>query len=292
MVKHLEIMNELGNITVDENYSVPMLVMKGRITASNYIPPTTYPPGYVVRDRFVRDYSWHGRYTLFSSSNLADFGDLFEGITIDDEDEIIAILTTYNQDNIVVGRCVTGSYAIIPFGGLSWDKYTKIMSLYVGAYCELKDAKVDVAIYKTTNITPSSYGMVIQDGSGKILYDVMKPPMMFLGSMSGTLNVSQYEAGRFTMTIPDGISPDDCYITRMSGTPYYSAYNITANGVTWGDTPFKSVMSFPSPTTLQVSVVRLYAVAGSNSSFGYGGFFENVVYCPYPYGLYLDPSKL
>jgi hypothetical protein len=110
--------------------------------------------------------------------------------------------------------------------------------------------------------------------------------------MRGELNVWQYEAGRFEMAIPEGVLPEHCFITNMSGTPYYSAYRIHSGGVSWGETGFKSVMTFPTPSLLRVQVVRVQDFQGSNSAFGYGGYFENLVYCPYPYGLYLDPSKL
>lgn len=293
MAKHIEIMNAVGNIVVDENYSVPMLIMKGRITASQYRSPPTVPEGYTIRQYFIDSYSWVGTHTFFTSGNLSDFGDIFKGLSAASNEEIILNRVRYfNRDLIILGRCVSGGYAIIPYGGLTWDQSTKKASFSVSTSCELQNGIVDVAIYKYKNIKPSSqFGLVIQNASGEVLYDVMKPPMMFLGSMSGSLNVGQYEAGRFEINIPDGINPSDCFVTALSGTPYYSAYQIYSGGVSWADTGFKSVITFPTRNTLRVQVVRVKEVPGSNSAFGYGGFFENVVYCPYPYGLYLDPSK-
>ena len=45
--KLLEIKNEFGNVTIDEQYSVPMLIMKGRVTTSSAVPPPGGSGGYI-----------------------------------------------------------------------------------------------------------------------------------------------------------------------------------------------------------------------------------------------------
>lgn len=287
-------MNDHGNIVVDENYSVPQLLMKARVNCNTYSPPPTIPPGYTIREKYIDSYRWRGFVQLFRSDNLADFGSIFEGLTIDSPpDDLVARIRNFNYGLIVVARCASGGYAITANANLGWDRYNKYGTISVSATCELQDALVDVAVYTTTDyIKATPFGMHIYNADGKLLFDLMRPPMMFIGSMRGELNVWQYEAGSFDLPLPDEVEQEHCYITRMSGTPYYSAYNIHSGGVSWGSTGFKSIMSFPTPTTLRVQVVRVSDFQGSNSAFGYGGFFENVVYCPYPYGLYLDPSKL
>lgn len=289
MVKHLEIANELGNIVIDENYSVPMLLLKGRVKCSTKVTFANPPAGYTFRYYYARSLAWSG-YVRYMEGPIESFGDLFAGATT--LAEIRAVVTNFNEGNIIAARCASGPYATIAFGGLGYDSITLTAFFILSASCELQNGEVDIVVYKSRNNKPSPFGMIIQDGDGKVLFDVMKPPMTFLGSMYGGINVWNNEAGRFDLTLPEGTNPEHCYITNMSGTPYYSAYNIHSGGVSWGETAFKSVMSFPSANLLRVQVLRVNAVAGTNSAFGYGGYFENVVYCPYPSGLYLEPAQL
>lgn len=286
MVKHLEIKNDSGNVIIDENYQVPMLIAKGRFTTNTANRPVTYRPGYTNVYFYPNWTPWSGRNELFRSTNPDDFGDIFKGA--DTYDEKLRRTNKFNQDLIIAYRVLNGEHAVIPRASLNWDQYSDFGSFSVRADSMSEGAEVEVIVYKMADVPASDIGMVIQNAEGDVLFDIMKPPMMVLDSVYGNLNVWNTEAGRFTINIPDGIAQEHCFITNRSGTPYYSAYKIHSGGVDWGETLFKTVMSFPNPNQILIRVVRNNSVSGSNNAFGYGGFFENVLYCPYPEGLYLN----
>ncbi|TSH74873.1 hypothetical protein E2K73_07630 [Acinetobacter sp. RF15A] len=286
MVKHLEITNDTGNVVIDENYQVPMLIARGAVVADRSSTRPPDPPGYSITTFFVDWTPWSGRINLRESANVEDFGDIFQGAATDDERGAAA--RTFNQDLIIGYRVRNGEHAVIPNGGVQWDKYAQKAFFFLSIMSMSEGAEVDIVVFKMADVPPSKQGMIIKNGEGDILFDVMKPPMMVLDSVYGNLNVNNHEAGRFTINIPDDIQPAHCFVTHCSGTPYYSAYRIHSGGVSWGETFFKTLMSFPTPNQIMLRVVRNNNVDGNNSSFGYGGFFENVLYCPYPNGLYLD----
>jgi len=283
--KLLELLNDDGNVVIDEQFNVPMLIAKGTVRCSRD-NKLTAPPGYSFFEYFARC-AWYGSTILLEAPPSA-FGNMYAGVTTDAG--MTAINLQFMENFIVAARCVQGGYAWLAGAALGWRPSDGKVVLAISAQCELQNGDVEVVVYKSEGLKAERETLAIFDPEGKLRFDVRKPPMMFLGSLYGGVNVWQYEAARYEMDIPADIDPAHCFITAKSGAPFYSAYKIHSGGVTFGSTMFKSIMTFPVPGKLRVQLIRVNSVDGSSGAYGFGGYFENVIYCPYPSGVYIDFS--
>ncbi len=76
-------------------------------------------------------------------------------------------------------------------------------------------------------------------------------------------------------------------MSYRSTLPFYSAYNIGANGVRYGATFYFPVMRTESQTIV-IDLVQQYNVDGSNSVTEYNMFYEHMIYCPYSSGVWIS----
>ena len=280
VAKYLELSND-KTVVIDDQYNVPMLLVKGRLNVvnSNKLLP-------------IKDHSeWRHNYarfdyigTMYNQINSICSLDMAGAVT---DAEINARLALLTQRLITVVRCTNGAYAAVASSDFSYNPTTKRVFLNTSGESEVNGAILEYAVYITNGLNPNSETLAIFNEAGKMLFDVRRPAMLTIGSLYGELDVWNYEAGNFNLTKPADVPATDCYITSKSGAPFYSALRFHSGGITAESTPYKAVMTSPNSTTINVKVIRAINISASSNGYGYGGFFENLVYCPYPLGVYV-----
>lgn len=147
--------------------------------------------------------------------------------------------------------------------------------------------KVEYAVYciDPTILIKTSNGFQAYNEAGDVVFDALKPPLIVIGTMMGDANVWQDLGATFEYDIPPGLDYKSVFITARSGTPYYAAFNIS-NNVSYAHTNYEPRMDFPNGNKVRVRLVRQKQVPGTNSADLYNGYYENVVYCPFPDGNY------
>lgn len=280
VAKYLELSND-KTVVIDDQYNVPMLIAKGRVSvvSANKLKPIKDHSDW--RHNYAR-YEYNG-YT-YEQINSINSLDMAGAVTATEIEARLAILT---QRLIAVVRCVNGTYAAVVTADFSYNSTTKRVFLNVEGQSEFNGAVLEYAVYITNGLNPTSETLAIFNEAGKLLFDVRRPAMLTIGSLYGDLNVWNYEAGNFNITKPADIPFTDCFITSKSGAPFYSALRFHSGGITAESTPYKAVMTSPNSTTINVKVIRAINISASSNGYGYGGFFENLVYCPYPIGVYV-----
>lgn len=288
VVKYIEIANEQSNVVIDEQYNVPMLLARVTVstTVSTYTPKI-YPNQNDSEWMFnYAKFDWIGSVAVASWASAAEVPFELEG----DVSTLVLLTEKLNSlalDMVTASRCLSGDYGVLSSVYAYHDKVANKVELRLSAECELRGGLVEVVVYAPSNVKPVNPTLAIFSETGKLVYDVRKPPMVYLGSVYGDLNLKWQIAGNFFYTIPVGIERKDVFMTSKAGAPYYSAYKIGAGGVSFASTPFKTVVSYPSATQINVQVIRVRNVSGTSGETFFGGFFENLIYCPYPPGLYI-----
>lgn len=286
MAKFIELMNEANNVVIDDAYNVPMLLKRGVVSTvtSNYVPK--YDPNNSEWFFNYARFDWLGQVIVqtWSVPEEIPYGaNVNSSMTVD---EIRARLEEVSYDMFVAVRSGVEGYGAIAKASFDYVSSTQLFRLIIRCESELNGNSVGYALYTYTPLKPISPTVAVFAENGSLIYDVRRPPMIFLGSLYGNLNLKQDIAGIFNFTLPNGINPNDVYVTNKSGAPFYSAYKIHSGGVSFASTPFKTVLTFPAANMATATVRRVKSVSGSNGPTYYGGFFENLIYCPYPMGNY------
>lgn len=287
VAKFIELINESNNVVIDDSFNVPMLLSKGSVSTqtSNYIPKYDSD-----NSEFYFNYArfdWQGIYVVNAWVNPAEIP---FGANVNASMTPAAIqsrLDEVSQDMFVAVRSGIEGYGAIGKVSFDYVTATQLYRLIVKCESDLQGNTVGYALYTHTPLKPISPTVAVFAEDGSLKYDVRRPPMIFLGSLYGNLNLRQDVAGMFNFNLPNGINSNDVYITNKSGAPFYSAYKIHSGGVNFASTPFKTVLTFPSTTMATATIRRVKSVSGNNGPTYYGGFSENLIYCPYPIGNYL-----
>lgn len=280
---YLKITNDNNNVIIDDSYNTPMLIYKGVI-------PTNIDNSFNVNTNiysyWVFEYwrpNWTGYIDIKYVKDPAELGFVSSSWgppqLAEIEKSLIVGVKSLSGDIAVKGTAILirrqeedGTYAYI---------------LRVRTYSDVQNANVEIVVYSAWELKSKNLGFSIYNETGKLIYDVMRPPMHYIGSMYGNVNAANTIAATYDMGMPPNIDSRYCYLTCKSATPYYAAYRIHAGGVSWADTTYKAVLSFPSPSSARVQLVRVNTVAGNNSSYSRNLYFENLIYCPYPNGVYI-----
>lgn len=287
VAKYIELINESNNVVIDDAFNVPMLLSRGTVSTvtSNYIPKYNQNDSewYFNHARF----DWLGLVVVNVWVNPAEipFGaNVNASMTAAD---IQSRLDEVSQDMFVAVRSGVEGYGAIGKVSFDYVTATQLYRLIVKCESDLQGNTVGYALYTHTPLKPISPTVAVFAEDGSLKYDVRRPPMIFLGSLYGNLNLRQDVAGVFNFNLPNGINSNDVYVTNKSGAPFYSAYKIHSGGVNFASTPFKTVLTFPSATMATATIRRVKSVSGTSGPTYYGGFSENLIYCPYPFGNYL-----
>ncbi|WP_284084012.1 hypothetical protein [Acinetobacter nosocomialis] len=283
MVKHIELLNGNDKVVVDDQYSTPMLIYKGVITTS--VDNTVKPADYI--QYWIPMYwkgPWKGNVNIKDEENPFNVGFM----SYDYSDEKLAEITS---SLVVACRPIGGDYATSAQAIFykNTDKNTGKVTyrLTVSAMSEIQNSTVEVCVYSFFELKPKKLGLTVKDANGRLIYDVMRPPMHFLGACVGTPDVWQDVAAVYNFTMPPNVDSRYAYLTSKSASPFFAAMKFQSSGINYAETVFKSVMSFPSPTQAKVVVRRANYVAGSSNAYAISLYFENMIYCPYPAGIYI-----
>lgn len=285
MVKHIEITNDARRVIIDDQFSVPMLIAKATVRTTR-LTDNPRPPGF-YRIPFFATLPWTGNIMIKRGKREAfdiELPLISAAATLAEQREI---MFKFSSSLIVAGRCADGDYATIPIAYFFYYADTDEFALFLEAQHELQGGVTDVVVYAAGGIRPKRETLAVFNSDGKLLFDARMPPLMYIGSIYGQLEVWRTVAGTFTINLPPDVDKLHVYVTQRSGAPFYSAYNIHSGGVSYGQTTFKKIITFPVPGKVAVQYVRVNYVEGSNSAYGYGGCFENIIYCPYPEGAYI-----
>lgn len=288
MAKHLEIINENNNVIIDDQFKIPMLIWKGVIrcdVARPWINPDYY-------DYWIRMYSsgdWTGSTTIFDIA-LEDAPFLSWFPFDNGNDFSPKKLKEISSQLFVAIRSVSGDMCKVGVGISRIkdpnDPNKERISFKVRGETIIQNDEIVVAVYSHYPLRPRNHSLTIYNEQGLLIYDALRPPLHFLGSMYGGVDASRNPAAVYNMPLPPEIDPIHVLMTGKSTLPYWAAYRIHSGGVSWADTQYKAVLSFPDSRNAQVTLWRVRGVNGNNSSYARNLFFENLIYCPYPMGNY------
>ncbi|ENX33530.1 hypothetical protein F889_02191 [Acinetobacter colistiniresistens] len=276
MAKHIELVNTNGNIIIDDQYTVPMLLWRGFVKATDYIRV----------DSSSLFSEIHRQYTLYDWSGRVRFheGDDASGMPFDSSDYSLPANRERSASFIVAVRQKDG-YACTGGAAAGLDTATGKFFVQAYVYCEA-NVDVEVCIYTPLKLRPSKHTVAVYNAAGDLIYDVMKPPLHFLGGLHGGVDARNNPAAQYNVNLPPNIESQHVFITSNSAMPFYAAYRITSNNIQFASTNYKAVMTFPSSSQAQVTLWRMSTVGGNNNSISTNTFFENLIYCPYPLGKY------
>lgn len=288
VANYIELSNDKNKTVIDDSYNVPFLLSKFKVKVDS---PVNYGEGMTVTDLYPSgSYIYH--HNLFEGS-IDDINNKWGlGMNIPSSatsSQVTGLVRGMIGRFIVAYRPITLEAAIIP-EVTSFNNGDGTWRLVLQVFSDVINAEAEIAIYYTGPASiKSSLGLQVLKEDGSVHFDLFRPPLCVLGVLNGTVNTSQHIGGVYDFSIPSDVLPEHCFLTYKSGAPFYSAYKIGARGVSYAQTHYKNIISFPNSTTLRVTSQRAKTVNNTNSPYGYGGFYELVVHCPFPIGDYRSP---
>lgn len=169
----------------------------------------------------------------------------------------------------------------IKYGGKDYYR------IEVLAYSNEKSFEVEFCLYTLDDMKPCSFGAQAFNRDGKLIFDAMRGYLQVVGSMYGGVDALKNPAAIYRMPIPNGLNMENVFISHRSAMPFYSAYSIGSGGVSYNETYFYPVMRVEGGNILEVRLVRQNDGVGNNSKTVYNNYYENVIYCPYPSGVWI-----
>lgn len=268
MAKYLEIRNANNNVIVDDDYKVAKFLYRQAIM-------TTWQE---TNQAAIVDGAVFRYWTVFVVKKFNSFEELgfVAGLEWD------AVVSSF----MLFARSSSG----LPFrASLNLIKYLNdpqwTLELRIGS--DHSYFEVEYCIYTMQDMQPCSMGAQAFNERGELMFDAMRGYLQVVGSMYGGVDVRNNPAAIYEMKIPEGLNMDNVFISHRSALPYYSAYKIGSGGVSHAQTYFYPVMSFKDSTTLVVKLEHQNPVGGNNSATAYNAYYENVIYCPYPSGVWI-----
>ena len=269
MAKYFELHNTNSRVIVDDQFNTPKFLFKKDVYTSSTPNTSQYK---VDAQTFAYEYSR----TIIAEA------DTLRGLGFDYPDDDVQIVRTRLM---VFARTSAGQpYLVLP--RLVKDSVSGKWQLGVSATADSPNVPITVCMYTTAKMLPSKLGLLVYNSSGELVFDALKGYLQHVGILNGGVRVGNAIAATYTTTIPSGMSSDNLFISMRSALPYYAAYRISSSGVSYAYTYYYPIMTFPTPTTMQVQLVQQRNVPGDNSATRYEHYFENVIYCPYPKDVY------
>lgn len=268
MAKYLEIRNANNNVIVDDDYKVAKFLYRGSfMTSWEIFDPWVINDGLVFR-----------HWTRYSVIKFKDFSDLGFTEGLEWKDVI--------GDLMVFARSPSGNAFKADVFITKYSNQTE-WNLEVRVGSDKPYFEVEFCLYTMSDMKPCSMGAQAFNENGELVFDAMRGYLQVVGSMYGGVNVRNNPAAVYEMKIPEGLNMDNVFISHRSALPYYEAYRINSGGVSFAQTYFYPVMSFKDSTTLVVKLEQQNPVSGNNSASAYNAYYENVIYCPYPSGVWI-----
>lgn len=272
MAKYFELINDNQNIVIDDAFKTPKFLYKADILTGS----TARPSGGVMTamNTWVYQYERHVFRTALTLRGL--------GFDYDDTPENMQIVS---KCLMVFGRSNGGdAYRVTAY--VRENTAGEGYELAVAAVSDTPNYPITICLYTTAEMLPSKLGLLVYNANQELVFDALKGYLQHVGILNGGVSVGGSVAATYTITIPEEMNEEHLFVSQRSSLPYYSAYRIHSKGVSYGYTYYRPVITFPMPNTMVVRLVAQRNVSGSSGSVRYNGFFENVIYCPYPKGFY------
>ena len=139
-----------------------------------------------------------------------------------------------------------------------------------------------IALYTSLPLTPARIGLLAYNSGGELIFDASKGYLQHLKSISGVNVGANVEvAATHYCTLPDGLNPNNIFISCKSPIPYYAAYKISASGVS-SDASYYFPNFSVDGNTLKIELKTNNVTSYTNSATWYNHFFETLIYCPFP----------
>ena len=268
MAKYFELRNENRNVIVDDQFSTPKFLYKFDLITSS--APNPNP---IKVDASYFDYAYE-RTPFAQAATLRGLGFDYD----DSEAQIVrSRLMAFVRTESNVAFSVTPVLRLNEAG--MWE-------ICITAGADAPSVKLTICVYTTAKMLPSKRGLLVYSPTGELIFDALKGYLQHVAILTGNVNVGNAVAATYTTTVPSGMSASNLFISMRSALPYYAAYRISSSGVSYAYTYYYPRMTFPNATTMQVQLIQQRNVPGNNSATKYQGYFENVIYCPYPKGIY------
>lgn len=293
MAEYFNLINDNNEVVIDDKFFIPMLIYRGKYSTNIHLPPVTQ----WIKMRFYTHWEWVGRLSLGRKGTMKELGLVPRIDQTPDMDEqkltevraeagrISKLFITCARTDVpntgVSGRLELISYWVDNNTRLEFELLITFQSRFQGTPVELAIYCMDSRVLRASNI-----GFQIFHDTGEVLFDAFRGVFQVIGVMNGGVDVWKNPAATYVFQIPKIIDKKDVFVSCRSGLPYFSAYRIHNSGVDWNYTSFEPRLEF-TQDSLIVRLMRQKDFGGSNSAYGYGGYFENVVYCMQPEGIYL-----
>lgn len=271
VAKYLELKNDNGVTVITDEYPLPCLLSR-TLQVTDY----QYPTRTQVKT-FYTNWTCNNTRVVKSASTLRGLG-----FNLDDTEDSLKLI----RKNLISFYRSTSGVGV--FANCVINITNGMYTLNSIAKANALGVEVEVCIFclNPKILMPSPIGGHFKDANGNTVFDFMRGALQVIGTMQGPVNLGQQVAASYLFNIPNGLDTNNVFLSARSGLPFYSAYRITASGVSWNYTSFEPVISFTS-TQMTVNLVRQRSFAGDNSSYSYGGYYENVAYVVQPRGVYL-----
>lgn len=150
------------------------------------------------------------------------------------------------------------------------------------------NAMAEYCVYTTADMVPTKYGAQAFNENGKLVFDAMRGYLQVVKTIQGGVNVVNNPAATYLIDIPNGLDVRNLFISNRSINPFLRGLRISASGVYYNSVVYRPVQIIISPTQLQIQLIRVGTMPGNNSRYSFDGFFETVIYCPYPTDIWID----
>lgn len=268
MAKYLEIRNANNNVVIDDQYNVAKFLYRDSAITSGVVAPV-----FVVIDGNNFIYRTTHIVKVFKNFQALGFADGLNYV------DIVGDLMLFTRSPS--GKPFKAKLQLVYYR----DRDEWELELMVGS--DHPTFIVEYCIYTMSKMRPCSFGAQAFNSKGELVFDAMRGYLQVVGSMYGGVDVRNNPAATYEINIPAGLDMNNVFISCRSAFPYYAAYKIGGGGVSYSQTYFYPVMSFPNPTTMIVKLDRQNNVSGNNSATAYNAYYENVIYCPYPSGVWV-----
>lgn len=268
MASYVEIRNANGNVIVDDQFEVAKFLYRDKFTTTS---TETYQ--YVIIDGNTFKYQ-----TVHIVKKFLNYSDLGFDPNLKWADVVSNLM--------LFARSPSG----LPFrASLSMASYMgeDEITLEVRVGSDYPAFEVEFCLYTMSKMKPCSFGAQAFNANGELVFDAMRGYLQVIGSMYGGVNVWTNPAATYEMKIPEGLNMDNVFISHRSALPYFAAYKIGSGGVSHAQSYFYPSMWFKDSTTLVVDLLQQNPTGG-NSASAYNAYYENVVYCPYPSGVWIS----
>lgn len=273
VAKYIEIINDNKIVVIDDTYLAPKLIARLTIDTNFTRPEDQWAiPMYAT-------WKTTGTHYIKETNTLRELG-----FDYDDTSEAISEI---NSTLFVFARSLTGRGLKVT-ARVSKSGTTGKYVISIKLDSDILGDEAEVCLYSASpKLQPLPYGMAAYNEKGEMVFDALRGVLQNIGTIGGGVNVWQDPAAVYTIDVPTDIKKEDVFISFRSGMPYYSAYKISSGGVSYGDTNYEPIMDMTQKGKIIVRLIRQRYVAGNNSSYGYGGYFENVICCTQPPGIYI-----